>query len=91
MTSPGAWSPLPGPDGRPGSTSWAARCWQEDGFRDHKQRLGMAECRTWTKAPILRTFQIQLVALSLLRLLHARLDETCGACSGGTGRSFLKV
>jgi hypothetical protein len=35
---------------------------QEDGFRDHKQRLGMEECRAWTKEPVLRTFQIQMVA-----------------------------
>jgi hypothetical protein len=59
--------------------AWAARFRQEDGFRDHKQRLGMEECRAWTKEPILRTFQVQLVALSLLRLLHARLDQTWGA------------
>jgi DDE superfamily endonuclease len=59
--------------------AWAARFRQEDGFRDHKQRLGMEECRAWTKEPILRTFQVQLVALSLLRLLHARLDRAWGA------------
>jgi hypothetical protein len=59
--------------------AWTARFRQEDGFRDHKQRLGMEECRAWTKEPILRTFQVQLVALSLLRLLHARLDQTWGA------------
>jgi hypothetical protein len=59
--------------------AWAARFRQEDGFRDHKQRLGMEECRAWTKEPILRTFQVQLVALSLLRLLHARLDQAWGA------------
>jgi hypothetical protein len=54
---------------------WAARFRQEDGFRDHKQRLGMEECRAWTKEPILRTFQVQLVALTLLRLLPPRLDH----------------
>jgi DDE superfamily endonuclease len=59
-------------------TVWAARFRQEDGFRDHKQRLGMEECRAWTKEPILRTFQIQLVALTLLRLLQARLNHTWG-------------
>ena len=58
--------------------AWAARFRQEGGFRDHKQRLGMEECRAWTKEPILRTFQVQLVALSLLRLLHARLDRAWG-------------
>jgi hypothetical protein len=59
--------------------AWAARFRQEEGFRDHKQRLGMEECRAWTKEPILRTFQVQLVALTLLRLLHARLDQAWGA------------
>jgi DDE superfamily endonuclease len=54
---------------------WTARFRQEDGFRDHKQHLGMEECRAWTKAPILRTFQVQLVALTLLRLLQAHLDQ----------------
>jgi DDE superfamily endonuclease len=52
---------------------------QEDGFRDHQQRLGMAECRAWTKEPVLRTFQVQMVALTLLRLLQFRLDHTWGA------------
>lgn len=58
--------------------AWTARFRQEDGFRDHKQRLGMEECRAWTKAPILRTLQVQLVALTLLRLLPARLDQAWG-------------
>jgi hypothetical protein len=57
----------------------AGRFRQEDGFRDHKQRLGMEECRAWTKEPILRTFQIQMLALTLLRLMQFRLDATCGA------------
>jgi DDE superfamily endonuclease len=57
---------------------WAARFRQEDGFRDHKQRLGMEECRAWTKEPILRTFQVQLVALTLMRLLQGRLDHAWG-------------
>lgn len=56
----------------------AARFRQEDGFRDHKQRLGMEECRAWTKEPVLRTFQVQMVAQSLLRLTQFRLDATCG-------------
>jgi hypothetical protein len=38
----------------------------------------MEECRAWTKEPILRTFQVQLVALTLLRLLQARLNQTWG-------------
>jgi DDE superfamily endonuclease len=52
-----------------------ARFRQEDAFRDHKQRLGMEECRAWTKEPILRTFQVQLLALTLLRLLQTRLNQ----------------
>ena len=51
---------------------------QEDGIRDHKQRLGMEECRAWTKEPILRTFQVQMVAQTLLRLMQFRLDAGCG-------------
>lgn len=57
----------------------AARFRQEDGFRDHKQRLGMEECRAWTKEPVLRTFQVQLIAQSLLRLMQFELDTTWGA------------
>ncbi|HUT93047.1 MAG TPA: transposase [Thermoguttaceae bacterium] len=56
----------------------AARFRQEDGFRDHKQRLGMEECRAWTKEPVLRTFQVQMVAQSLLRLTQFQLDATWG-------------
>ena len=52
-----------------------ARFRQENGFREHKQLLGMEECRAWTKEPVLRTFQVQMVALTLLRLLQFRLDE----------------
>lgn len=58
--------------------AFAARCRQEDGFRAHKQRLGMEECRAWTKEPVLRTFQVQMVALTLLRLLQFRLEQTTG-------------
>jgi hypothetical protein len=57
---------------------FTARFRQEDTFRDHKQRLGMEECRAWTKEPLLRTFQVQLVALTLLRLLQARLHQAWG-------------
>jgi hypothetical protein len=60
---------------------WAARFRREDGFCDHKQRLGMEECRAWTKEPILRTFQIPLVALTLLRCLQARLNHARGHAS----------
>jgi len=61
--------------------AFTARFRQEDGFRDHKQRLGMEECRAWTKEPVLRTFQVQMVAMTLLRLLQFRLNQTWGAGS----------
>lgn len=57
---------------------FAVRFRQEDGFRDHKQRLGMEECRAWTKEPILRTFQTQMIAMTLLRLIQFHLDEVFG-------------
>jgi hypothetical protein len=57
---------------------FAARFRQEDGFRDLKQRLGWEECRAWTKQPILRTTQAQMLAMSLLRLLQFRLEEEDG-------------
>ena len=57
---------------------FAARFRQEDGFRVHKQRLGMEECRAWTKEPVLRTFQVQMVAMTLLRLMQFRLDAAWG-------------
>ena len=56
----------------------AARFRQEDGFRDQKQRLGMEECRAWTKEPILRTFQVQLVAQALLRVMELHLNTVWG-------------
>lgn len=55
--------------------AYAARFRQEDGIRDHKQRLGMEETRAWTKAPVLRSFQAQTVAMCLLRLLEAKLEQ----------------
>jgi hypothetical protein len=58
--------------------AFAARFRQEDGFRDHKQRLGMEECRAWTKQPVLRTFQVQMAAQTLLRLLENRLNAPAG-------------
>jgi hypothetical protein len=51
---------------------------QEDGIRDHKQRLGMEECRAWTKEPVLRTFQVQMVTQTRLRLMQFRLARRCG-------------
>jgi hypothetical protein len=53
---------------------FGARFRQEDGFRDQKQRLGMEECRAWTKEPVLRTFQVQVLAQALLRLAQFQLD-----------------
>ena len=50
--------------------AYAARFRQEDSIRDHKQRLGMQEVRAWTKAPVLRTFMIQQLCITLLRLLQ---------------------
>jgi hypothetical protein len=58
--------------------AYAARFRQEDGIRDHKQRMGMEQVRAWTKQPVLRTFQVQLIAMTLLRLLQANLDKTAG-------------
>ncbi len=57
---------------------FCARFRQEDAFRDLKQRLGWEECRAWTKAPILRTTQAQLLVMALLRLLQFRLEEAEG-------------
>jgi hypothetical protein len=57
---------------------FTARFRQAEASRDHKQRLGMEECRAWTKEPILHTFQVQLVALTLLRLLQGRLNQAWG-------------
>jgi hypothetical protein len=57
---------------------FAGRFRQEDAFRDLKQRLGMEECRAWTKEPILRTFQVQWLAMTLLRLLEDRVDAAWG-------------
>jgi hypothetical protein len=54
---------------------FTARFRQEDAIRDHQQRLGMEECRAWTKDPILRTFQVQLVARTRLRLRQTRLNQ----------------
>ncbi len=58
-----------------GVAVFAGRFRQEDGFRDHKQRLGMQECRAWTKSPLLRTFPTQMIAQTLLRLLEHHLTH----------------
>jgi hypothetical protein len=57
---------------------FCARFREEDGFRDVKQRLGWEECRAWTKAPVVRTTQAQLLVVTLLRLLQLRLEEAEG-------------
>jgi hypothetical protein len=57
---------------------FCARFREEDGFRDLKQRLGWEECRAWTKLPIVRTTQAQLLVMTLLRLLQFRLEEAEG-------------
>ena len=57
----------------------------KDGFGDHKQRLGMEECRAWTKEPVVRTYQVQLVAMTLLRLIQPQLDR-----AHGEGQWWLK-
>jgi hypothetical protein len=57
---------------------FCARFRQEDGFRDLKQRLGWEECRAWTKNPIERTTQALFAALTVMRLLQARLDAELG-------------
>ena len=50
--------------------AYTARFRQEDAIRDHKQRLGMQEVRAWTKAPVLRTFTVQQLCMTLMRLLQ---------------------
>jgi len=50
--------------------AYTARFRQEDSIRDHKQRLGMEEVRAWTKAPVLRTFMVQQLCMTLMRLLQ---------------------
>lgn len=57
---------------------FSARFRQENGFREHKQLMGMQECKAWTKEPVLRTFQVQMVAITVLRLLQFRLERQVG-------------
>lgn len=56
-------------------TAYSARSRQEEGCRGHRPRLGMEECRAWTKEPLLRAFQVQMVALTGLRVLQGRLEQ----------------
>jgi hypothetical protein len=60
-----------------------ARFRQEDAFRDHPPRVGMEACQAWTQEPVLRTLQVQWVALTRLRLLQDRLDHAWGQESWG--------
>ena len=53
---------------------FAGRFRQEDGFRALKQRLGWEECRAWTKKPVERTAWIEMLTLTILRLLQFRLE-----------------
>jgi hypothetical protein len=58
--------------------AYAARFRQEDAIRDHKQRMGMQEVRAWTKAPVLRTFMVQQLALTLMRLPQWAWEKSHG-------------
>lgn len=58
--------------------AYAARFRQEDAIRDHKQRMGMEEVRAWTKAPVLRTFMVQQLSMTLLRLMQWEWDQCRG-------------
>jgi len=58
--------------------AYTARFRQEDAIRDQKQRLGMEEVRAWTKAPVLRTFLMQIVSMTLLRLTQWEWGERRG-------------
>jgi hypothetical protein len=58
---------------------FTARFRHEAAIRDHTPRLGLAECRAWTTEPILRTFHVQSVAMTLLRPLQTRLDHAWGS------------
>ena len=60
--------------------AYAARFRLEDGIRDHKQRMGMEQVRAWTKNPILRTFCMQQLAITLLRLMQWRLEADGVPC-----------
>jgi DDE superfamily endonuclease len=59
--------------------AYAARFRQEDAIRDHKQRLGMEEVRAWTKAPVLRTFMVQQLCMTLMRLLQWEWEQRRGS------------
>jgi len=58
--------------------AYTARFRQEDCIRDHKQRMGMEEARAWTKAPVLRTFTVQQLSITLLRLVQWEWEKHHG-------------
>lgn len=58
--------------------AWTARVRPADGVRAHTQRLGRETCRAGTTEPIPRPLQVQRVTLTLLRRLHARLEQAWG-------------
>lgn len=58
---------------------YAARFSQEDAHRDLKQHLGLGAGQGRLKAVVVRTFQLRLVAMTLLRVLARRLEMREGA------------
>ena len=57
---------------------YAARFTQEDAHRDLKQQLGLGAGQGRLKNVVLRTFQLRLLAMTLLRVLGAALDLAHG-------------
>jgi len=53
---------------------YAARFAQEDAHRDLKQQLGLGTCQGRLKNSVLRTFQLRLVTMTMLRALQELLD-----------------
>lgn len=57
---------------------YAARFAQEDAHRDLKQQLGLGTCQGRLKNCVLRTFQLRLVAMTMLRAIQELLDAQQG-------------
>jgi hypothetical protein len=55
---------------------YAARFAQEDAHRDLKQQLGLGAGQGRLKSVVLRTLQLRLLAMTLLRVMGAALDLT---------------
>jgi hypothetical protein len=53
---------------------YAGRFTQEDAHRDLKQHLGLGACQGRLKSVVLRTLQLRLVAMTMLRKLQEHLD-----------------